>query len=81
MTPIDGISSVDIGTYEIPLTLIRPKGVCLMRTGMGPQDSIFVNVIGICSAPAGMVLGKTKGIKILMRRDNRGKIIVIVEGG
>jgi hypothetical protein len=66
MTPIDGISSVDIGTYEIPLTLIRPKGVCLMRTSMGPQDSIFVDVVGICSAPAGVVLWKPQGIKILM---------------
>ena len=81
MTPIDGISSVDIGAYEIPLTLICFKGVCLMRTGMGPQDSILVDVVGICSAPAGMVLGKPQGIKILMLRDNREKCIVILEGG
>jgi hypothetical protein len=66
MTPVDGIPSVDIGTYEIPLALIRSKGVCLMSTSMGPQQSIFVDVVGICSAPAGMGLGKPQRIKILM---------------
>ena len=67
MASIDGVSSKDISTYEVTLALVGPKRVRLVSAGMSPQDGIFVDIVGICSAPAGMVLGKPQGIKVLMR--------------
>lgn len=49
-----------------------------MRTCVSSQNSIFVDVVGICTAPSRVICGEAKGIKILSHADDRKEIVVVV---
>ena len=51
-----------------------------MRRRMCSQTGSGVDVVGICSASARMVLRKTKGIEILVRRYDREDVVVVGVG-
>ena len=45
---------------------------------MCSQDGLFIEVVGIRSASADMIYGGVEGIEVLMCRDDRGEVVVVV---
>lgn len=78
MTSVNSISTVDICADCVTLALVCAKDICLMRTCVRPQNSIFVDVVSICTAPARVICGEAKGIKILSYGDDRKDIVVVL---
>lgn len=80
MTSVNGISPVDVSTDSVSLAFIVSKSVCLVSRCMGPEASVFVDVIGICAAPAWVVCRKAKRIEILGNGDDGGERVVVGVG-
>lgn len=47
MTPVNGVSPVDVGRDEVASTLVGPESVGLVSTRMRSQESLLVQVVGI----------------------------------
>lgn len=77
MAAIDRISSVHIRTYEKPFAFIPAKGICLVRTSVGTQDGIFVNIVSVRPASARVVLGEFERIEVLMCCYDRKEVVMV----
>ena len=58
MTPVDGIPPVDVCTNGVAIAIRLAKNIRLMSAGVGPEDSILVDVVRICSTSTRMIWGK-----------------------
>src|SRR6266487_5880620 len=55
MTSVNGITTIDVRTNQVSVALISFESVCLVSTGVGTQDSIFVDVVCVCTTAAWVV--------------------------
>lgn len=55
MASIDGISPVDVCTDCVAFAFVLAKNICLVGTGVGSQNRVLVNVVGVRSASSGVV--------------------------
>jgi hypothetical protein len=60
VTAVNGISTVDICGDSIAITGILSENVNLVRRSMRPENSIFVDVIGVGPTASGMVRGEAE---------------------
>lgn len=77
MASINGIASVDICANGVAFTCALSKDFGFVCACVGPQNGVFVYVIGIGTISARVVGRKAKRIKILEYGDDGIKIVVM----
>ena len=77
MASINCISPVHICTDGVSLTLVVAEYFCLMSAGMSPQYGVFIQIIGIATASARMVLREAQGVKVLGYADNWVQVVIV----
>ena len=78
MTSVDSISPVNICTDCVSWTLIVPECFGLMGACVCPQHRVFVDVVGIRTTSARVILGEAKRIEILVDGNDWVDVIVVV---
>lgn len=77
MTSVHGISTIHIRADQESFALVCTERVCLVRRSVCSQECLFIEVVGICSTPTGVVFWEAKRVEVLFDRDY-GKEVVVV---
>ena len=81
VTPVNGISTVDVRGNGISIAAIRAEDIDLVRSGMSAKKRFFVDVICVALVPPGMVCCESKRIEVLSDRDDSCQVIIPFEPG
>ncbi|EKG21045.1 hypothetical protein MPH_01674 [Macrophomina phaseolina MS6] len=73
---VDCITAVDVGGDQITRRSVGAEGVSLMSGGVGAQDRVFIDVVGVTAITARMINRKAERVEVLIHADNREEIIV-----
>lgn len=68
---VDFVSTVHISRQK-PFPLARVENLDLVRRGMSAKHSLLVEIVGVCSIPAGMVGSEAEIVKVFFGGDDWG---------
>ena len=80
MTSVNSISSVNVCTDCVSIALVSAEDFGFMGGCVGPQNSVFVKIVSIGSAPTRVVRWEAKRIEILSDGDDGREIVVVAVG-
>ena len=80
VAPIDGVAPVNVRADRIPLARIMTERIGLVGAGVGAQHSVFVDIVSVGAAAAGVVGGKVEGVEVLGYSYNGGKGVMVSVG-
>ena len=80
MTSIDSIAPVHICADGIAFTCAISENLGFVRACVGPQNGVFVNIVGVGTVSAWVIGGETERVEVLEYGDDGVEVIVMGVG-